>query len=192
MALSTIKLLALGGAAFAAAPLAAVYVAPELFRGTEPPPVVKANLPEPLITLPKAPEVETEQLPVPSVNPQMTIIPPGVNGKFVLNTRIKGINVPMIFDKGASVVALTYEDGARIGIKTNPDDFSTKIETANGAIKGAEVMLPEVRVDSIVIRNVSAVVLPKGSMKSSLLGRTFWGRLGTGFSFNKGNLVLKD
>lgn len=192
MSLPMIKILALGGAAFAVAPLAAVYVAPELFLGAEPPPAIQTNLPEPTITRPATSQAKLEPLPVPNVKPAMTIVAPGANGKFVLNTKIKGIPVQMLFDTGANVVALTYEDAARVGITTDPENFTTKIETANGAIMGAEVMLPNIRVDSIIINNVPAVVMPKNAMKSSLLGRTFWGRLGTGFSFNKGNLVLKD
>lgn len=182
----------MAGVGFALAPITALYVLPSHFEGTEPSPTVTAYVHEPDVIIPTAPIVKIDPLPLPSSKPQITIIAPGLNGKFIVDTKIRGITVPMVFDTGASVVALTYEDSARIGIKTSPDSFTMRIETANGSIKGAEVMLPEIRVDSIIIRNVPAVVLPKGSMKSSLLGRTFWGRLSSGFSFNNGNLVLKD
>lgn len=187
-----IKILALSGVAFAAAPLAAVYVAPELFFDKEPPAVTQANLPEPMIVTPEAQQGKRDPLPVPSVKPKITIVPPAMNGKFVVDAKIKEIAVSFLFDTGASVVALTFEDAARVGIRTKPDDFATRIETANGTVMGAEVLLPEIRVGDIIIRNIPAMVMPKGAMKSSLLGRTFWGRLGTGFAFNKGNLVLKD
>lgn len=192
MSLPMIKILALSGAAFAAAPLAAVYLAPELFFDKEPPAAVQANLPEPIIISPDAQKVQREPLPAPSIKPKMTIVPPALSGKFIVDAKIKEIVVSFVFDTGASVVALTFEDAARLGIRTKPNDFVAKIETANGTVKGAEVLLPEIRVGDIIIRNVPAMVMPKGTMKSSLLGRTFWGRLGTGFAFNKGNLVLKD
>jgi len=192
MSLPMIKILALSGAAFAVAPLAAVYVAPQLFFEAEAPPAIQSNLPEPMIILPETPEGRREPLPVPSIKPTMTIIPPAMSGKFIVDGKIKEIAISFVFDTGASVVALTFEDAARIGIRTDPDDFVTRIETANGTVMGAEVLLPEIRVGDIIIRNIPAMVMPKGAMKSSLLGRTFWGRLGTGFAFNKGNLVLKD
>jgi len=192
MSLPMIKILALSGAAFAAAPLAAIYVAPELFFDKEIPAATQANLPEPMIASPDTQEVRREPLPVPSIKPKMTIVPPAMSGKFIVDAKIKEIAVSFVFDTGASVVALTFEDAARVGIRTDPDDFVTRIETANGSVMGAEVLLPEIRVGDIIIRNIPAMVMPKGAMKSSLLGRTFWGRLGTGFAFNKGNLVLKD
>lgn len=192
MSLPMIKILALSGAAFAAAPLAAVYVAPELFFDKAPPAATLTNLPEPIIPEPKTSDVQREPLPVPTIKPKMTIVPPAMSGKFIVDAKIKEIAISFVFDTGASVVALTFEDAARLGIRTNPNDFLTKIETANGTVMGAEVLLPEIRVGDIIIRNIPAIVMPKGAMKSSLLGRTFWGRLGTGFAFNKGNLVLKD
>lgn len=192
MALTLLKALALAGVGFALAPITAMYVVPSIFKDAEPPPSVNAHFSDSNGIITTDPDIKIDPLPLPSTKPQMTIIAPGLNGKFVVHARIRGITVPMVFDTGATVVALTYEDSARIGIRANPDSFTTRIETANGSIKGAEVMLPEIRVDSIIIRNVPAVILPKGSMKSSLLGRTFWGRLGTGFSFDQGNLVLKD
>ncbi|MFM8702126.1 MAG: TIGR02281 family clan AA aspartic protease [Hyphomicrobiales bacterium] len=192
MALPTIKILALSGAAFAVAPVAAVYMAPELFFGKEIPESTQTNLPEPTITAPEARTLQREPLPVPTIKPKMTVVSPSASGKFIVEGKIKEITVSFVFDTGASVVALTYEDAARLGIRTKPNDFLTRIETANGAVMGAEILLSEIRVGDIIIRNVPAMVMPKGAMKSSLLGRTFWGRLATGFAFNKGNLVLKD
>ncbi len=128
-------------------------------------------------------------------NPQpadMVLIKPNPSGHFIAKTSINGVPVEMMFDTGASIVALSFEDAVRIGLRLNSYDFRNKIQTANGLATAASVMIDEIRVDSIVMNDVPAMVLPPGKLETSLMGRSFWGRLKTGFSYASGNLILKN
>jgi aspartyl protease family protein len=93
-------------------------------------------------------------------------------------------------DTGASFVALTYSDAAAIGILPMPSDFNIKMATANGMASAAAVRLHEVRLDTIDVEDVPAVVMPRGVMGTSLLGMSFLKKLGS-FNISAGDLVLK-
>ena len=100
--------------------------------------------------------------------------------------------ISMVFDTGASFVALTFEDAKRVGLNLKDNDFSTQLETANGVVLAAHMTLPKLAVGGIVQENVDAYIMPTGKLRVSLLGRSFWGRLAQGFSYSSGELILKD
>jgi aspartyl protease family protein len=80
-------------------------------------------------------------------------------------------------DTGATLVVLTYEDAARLGLSPQSLDFSARVETANGVSHVAPVMLDRVRVDDITVRDMEAVVAERGALATNLLGMSFLGRL---------------
>lgn len=80
-------------------------------------------------------------------------------------------------DTGATLVVLTYEDAARVGLSPQSLDFSARVETANGVSHVAPVTLGRVRVDDITVRDVEAVVAERGALATNLLGMSFLGRL---------------
>ena len=94
-------------------------------------------------------------------------------GHFQAEVSIEGRRIPMMVDTGASIVALTYEDAALAGIRPFPSDFTAAISTANGQVAFAPVRLREVRVGDITVRDVAAMVAPRGRLGTSLLGMSF-------------------
>lgn len=110
-------------------------------------------------------------------------------GHFVANLQINNVIVRTLVDTGASTVALSAEDARRVGVFPTGADFRIPVNTANGVIRAAQVRLPEVRLNGIVVRDVEAMVMPAGRLEGTLLGMSFLRRLG-GMEFAQGRLVL--
>lgn len=113
-----------------------------------------------------------------------------LSGHFTVHPMVEGRRVRMLVDTGASVVALSQEDAAAIGLRVTEKDFTRTIATANGVVAVAPVRLGEVRVGEIAVRDVEAVVVPRGKLGTSLLGMTFLKRL-KGFEVSNGRLTLR-
>lgn len=191
---AALKFLAVGGVALAAYPVvtslrpdkSASPQLPEIIRPAQPSAPQPAKKPETALSL-TAPSTSGNN----SVSVSV-VIRPDASGHFIAKAMINGAPIPVLFDTGASIVALSYEDAIKLGIRISANDFRSQIQTANGIAPAAEVTLKEVRVDAISIQDVPAMVLPPGKLETSLLGRSFWGRLKTGFAFTGGNLILKN
>ncbi len=110
-------------------------------------------------------------------------------GHFILDAAVNDRQASFMADTGATLVVLTYEDAARLGLSPHSLDFSGFAQTANGVSRVAPVMLDRVRVDDITIRNVPAAVAEKGALDTNLLGMSFLGRLKS-FQMQGGELVL--
>lgn len=100
-------------------------------------------------------------------------------GHFIVDAVINGRTVRMMADTGASAVALTATDARRVGIEPRSLTFDIPIQTANGSVHVAGVMLKRVDVGGIVFDDVEAMVASDEALGSSLLGMTFLGRLGS-------------
>ncbi|MFD1702385.1 TIGR02281 family clan AA aspartic protease [Methylopila henanensis] len=99
------------------------------------------------------------------------------DGHFRTDAMISGRRVPMLVDTGATVVALSYEQGRTLGLVSGGDRFDLMVSTANGQVGAKRVVLSDVRVGSVSVPNVTAVVLSPGAMDGNLLGMSFLGRL---------------
>lgn len=113
------------------------------------------------------------------------------NGHFFVEPILDGQQIRMVVDTGATVVALTQEDSERIGAKVLPRDFRVQMSTANGIVSGAPVRIGAITIGNVVVRNVEAIVLPKGKLEVSLLGMSFLKRL-SGFDIARGQLSLRN
>lgn len=113
------------------------------------------------------------------------------DGQYHTDVEIDGQRIPMLVDTGATLISLTSEDASRLGIRPSPSDYTLNIQTANGGAKAARVKLPEVRVGTLSVRGVDAIVLPREVTGKSLLGMSFLQKLG-GFEITSGNLVLRQ
>jgi aspartyl protease family protein len=113
-----------------------------------------------------------------------------LRGHFIADPNINGTRVSMLVDTGASVVALSAEDASRIGMRPLPADFTVPISTANGVALAAPVVLREIAIGGIVVRDVRAVVMPRGRLNGSLLGMSFLRKL-SHFEFANDRLTLK-
>jgi clan AA aspartic protease (TIGR02281 family) len=72
-------------------------------------------------------------------------------GHFMFPAEVNGRAADFI--AGATLVVLTYEDAARLGLSPQRLHFSGRAQTANGTARVAPVM-DRVRVEDITIRNV--------------------------------------
>jgi len=111
-------------------------------------------------------------------------------GHYLVHPSVENFRVRMLVDTGASIVALTAEDARALGLKPAPGDYRMSLSTANGSVRAARVLLREVRLGDIVVRNVEAVVMPPGALTISLLGTSFLGKL-QGYEVQTGRMILR-
>jgi aspartyl protease family protein len=116
-------------------------------------------------------------------------IPADANGHYRADAVIDGRTIPVFIDTGATTVALSVDAARRLGIQPAPADFTATVETANGAVRAAPVVLRSVRLGNVAVRDVSAVVLEGKGLELNLLGMSFLNRL-TKFEAGSGRLLL--
>jgi aspartyl protease family protein len=114
----------------------------------------------------------------------------GRNGHFFVNASIDGRALTMMVDTGASSCAFSEEDAARIGIRVVPSDFKRVWNTANGTVRVAPIRIGVVQIGSIAVRDVDAVVIPRGLLSTNLLGMSFLKRL-RDFSVTGATMTLR-
>jgi aspartyl protease family protein len=111
-------------------------------------------------------------------------------GHFEANVRVNGATLRMLVDTGATAVALSAEDAERAAIHPFPGDFTVPIATANGTLMAARAEIADMSLGQIRMRDVTALVLPPGATRVSLLGMTFLRRLSS-FQVTENRLILK-
>lgn len=112
-------------------------------------------------------------------------------GHFQVDATIGGQRVPMLVDTGATVIALRAADARRLGVHPSPADYDVQVSTANGTVRAARAMLPEVTVGPVRVRQVAALVLPDKALSTNLLGMSFLGRANR-FEISGSRMVLAD
>lgn len=98
-------------------------------------------------------------------------------GHFFGTFTINGRKQDGLVDTGASVIAINISTARRLGISTGSLSFNAQVNTANGAIKAARVVLDRVEIGTIAVRDVEAMVLPDKSLSGMLVGMSFLNRL---------------
>ncbi len=92
-------------------------------------------------------------------------------GHFLPAGQINGRAVQFMVDTGASTIGLSESDAKRINL-----DYTkgrrVQVSTANGTVVGHEVLLDSVRIGSVQVHGVAAIVIPQ-SMPYVLLGNSF-------------------
>jgi clan AA aspartic protease (TIGR02281 family) len=101
----------------------------------------------------------------------------GQTGEFALQARINGVPAPMVIDTGATSVVLTYETARAAGLPLELLDYDVEVETAGGHTRAARLTLDRLAIGKLVERSVPALVVPRGQMKTNLLGMSFLDRL---------------
>ena len=114
------------------------------------------------------------------------IVSRDARGHFQVDARIEGRKLSFMVDTGASMIALTASDAARLGIHPAQREFVTEVRTANGTVRAAPIRLDEVEVGDLVVRNVAGLVLPDEALGDNLLGLSFLSRLRR-FEYSDGN-----
>jgi clan AA aspartic protease (TIGR02281 family) len=114
---------------------------------------------------------------------------PNTFGHYIVEADIGGTSVELLTDTGATYVALNYETAIRLGYTAQTLHFTSRSSTANGIARVAPVTLDYVRVGSILVREVKAVIAEPGKMTQNLLGMSFINRL-SGFELRGGRLLM--
>lgn len=170
--------------AFAIMALVVAAITPKIiehFAAMRPPPAAVA------MTVSPAPEPAG---PVAGSSRSLTINPDS-QGHFRVTARIDGRHLDFMVDTGASVIALTARDAARLGVRPMRSDYTATVTTANGTIKAAPTMLDAVELDGLTVRDVQALILPDDSLGENLLGLSFLSKLRR-FEYAGGKLLLEQ
>lgn len=109
--------------------------------------------------------------------PRIVDVPRGNGGEFALQATINGMTAPMIIDTGATSVMLSYETAKAIGLPVELLAYNIDVETVSGRTKAARLTLDRLAIGKLVERSVPALIVPRGLMKSNLLGMSFLDRL---------------
>ena len=121
---------------------------------------------------------------------QSVLIRRGRGGQFFARSDVNGAQILMLVDTGASTVVLKPDDARAAGIDVTKLSYNVPVSTANGTTMAASVRIREIRVGTIVLRNVEALVAKPGTLKESLLGMSFLSRLRS-YEFEKDKLTLR-
>ncbi|TCQ29793.1 TIGR02281 family clan AA aspartic protease [Rhizobium sp. PP-CC-3G-465] len=143
----------------------------------------------PEATLPAKPSATAPAVPA-AAGAREVVLPAGPGGHFSTNLEVNGRSVLGLIDTGATVVALNESTARRIGLSLSTLDYSISVSTANGLAKAASVTLKRIKVGSIAVDNVQAMVLPDAALSDTLVGMSFLNRLSS-FAVEDGALRLK-
>ena len=94
------------------------------------------------------------------------------DGHFYADVVIDGTSTNMLVDTGASVIALTGQDAASLGLSWDSSQVRPVAQGASGAVHGVHTVLPRVSLGQFEARNVAAIIVPEG-LGISLLGQSF-------------------
>jgi aspartyl protease family protein len=85
------------------------------------------------------------------------------DGHYYANTVINGVPLRMVIDTGATKLALSRADAARVGYILHNSDFSALGQGVSGNIPMAFLNIPDMRIGTIGLGNVQAVVFDNDS-----------------------------
>lgn len=124
-------------------------------------------------------------------NSRSVTVPRDARGHFAVDARVDGRRLGFMVDTGASLIALTESDAARLGIHPTPREYTAEVKTANGSVRAAHTQLGMVEIGDLIVRDVPALVLPDEALSENLLGLSFLSRLRR-FEYSDGKLVLEQ
>lgn len=105
------------------------------------------------------------------------VLPMGPGGHYTGTFKMNGKPVNAMVDTGASTVAINVSTARRLGFSPAALDFRHNVNTANGSIKAAHVVLDRVEIGSIRVKEVDAFVLSDDALTSTLVGMSFMSKL---------------
>jgi aspartyl protease family protein len=118
-------------------------------------------------------------------------LPADRRGHYIADLGVDGRMMRMLVDTGASFVALRDSDARAAGLHGNLTGNRYNLQTANGVVEARGVRIREMRLGSIIVRDVEAVILPDGQLGSNLLGMSFLNKL-RGFEVSGQTLILRE
>jgi aspartyl protease family protein len=144
-----------------------------------------------------APPPQVERMIAPAPAPSATSdgagersIPADAGGQYALDVLIGGERVHMLVDTGATLVTISAEVAARLGLAAS-GGRKWRVHTANGDAVATETTLPSVDLGTIYMRDVKALIAGRDAGPVNLLGASFLKRLSSVEQRN-GVLVLRQ
>jgi len=112
------------------------------------------------------------------------------DGHFYATAMVNGQETRFLVDTGASIVALTAPDAQALGLEWSDSDIVPIGRGASGDVSGVPVVLDEIELEGIAVRNINAAIVPEG-LDVSLLGQTFLSQVET-LDVSKDRMTLAD
>lgn len=112
-----------------------------------------------------------------SSGPRTLVLKAGRGGHYEVSAHINGRPVNSLIDTGASALAIPAEVARLSGLTPPASAYKVRVSTANGIAMAAQVKLRELRLGSIRLTNVEALVMPDGALEIPLIGMSVLGRL---------------
>jgi aspartyl protease family protein len=112
-------------------------------------------------------------------------------GQYSAEATVNGSPVHMMIDTGATLVSLSADAAARVGVFVNEADYTVRVRTANGVARAAPVTLVGVSVGDVYVPAVQALVLERQAGPINLLGMSFLRRL-SAVEQRQGMLILRQ
>ena len=117
------------------------------------------------------------------------VVEAGPGGHYLIEAVVNGAPITFLVDTGASDVVLTMDDAERMGLHPRTLRFTQRFATANGEVRGAPVVLREIRIGQFRLFDVPASV-NEAPLRVSLLGMSFLEQL-NGYEVAGGRLILR-
>jgi aspartyl protease family protein len=111
------------------------------------------------------------------------------SGHFFVDATVNGTPMRFLVDTGATLVALSPDDAAALGLAPRDLRFADAVNTANGVTHAAHTTLRSIRLGQLEVPDVSAVVMEQ-PMSFPLLGMSFLSRV-QGYSIHDGVLTIE-
>jgi aspartyl protease family protein len=151
---------------------------------------VQAIAPEPM----RIARLEAEGFAAGPLTPGAGAVSKAADGHFWADAEVSGPaggagKVHFLVDTGATAVALTPADAAKLGFKASDLKYGHDVTTASGSSRAAAITLQSVSINGAKLENVQALVVADG-LDVSLLGMSYLGRL-TRFEATRETLSLQ-
>lgn len=130
------------------------------------------------------------ETPAPAIAGRTVRISADGRGHYFADFTINGRKVNGLIDTGASLVAVNKSIAKRLGVSLSSSDFTREVNTANGTIKAASIVLSRIEIGRIQVKDVRAVVLDDASLDGTLIGMSFLNNLR--FSVEDNTFILKQ
>lgn len=104
------------------------------------------------------------------------VITPDKMGMYHVNGSINGFQVKFLVDTGATLIAMNEIQAKRMGLDYKLSGVPGQTSTASGIAKAWYIVLEKVKVGSLKLRKVDAVVIKGQHPRTVLLGNSFLNR----------------